>query len=143
MAQTDTHAQTNHGNEKHTFDTKAIWRTFWILLVITCVELVVGMFVAPSFPHTTKIWFNILYIMLTGAKAFYIIAEFMHLKYEVKNLVMTIGIPAMLFIWFIGAFLWDGHSFRELRNNMDPVKKEGQKFVPPAPQHGGEGEHLK
>jgi hypothetical protein len=81
--------------------------------------------------------------MLTGAKAFYIIAEFMHLKYEVKNLVMTIGIPAMLFIWFIGAFLWDGHSFRELRNNMDPVKKEGQKFVPPAPHHEGEGEHLK
>ncbi len=50
MAHTDIHANgTNHDNEGHGFDTKAIWRTFWILLIITCLELVVGMFVAPQF----------------------------------------------------------------------------------------------
>ena len=113
-----THA--HHGEEKGSFDTKAIWRTFWILLGITCVELAVGMFIAPSFPHYMKIWFNILYIILTAAKAFYIIAEFMHLRHEIKNMIMTIAVPAMLFLWFIGAFLWDGSSFRHLRNTMAP-----------------------
>ena len=131
-------AQAKHGDGEHTFDTKAIWRTFWILLIITCIELVIGMFVAPSFPHTTKVWFNILYIGLTGAKAFYIIAEFMHLKYEIKNLIMSIAVPALLFIWFIGAFLWDGNSFKQLRNTLDPYKKEVHKAVPPPAPHGGE-----
>jgi cytochrome c oxidase subunit 4 len=131
------HAEGNHG-----FDTKAIWRTFWILLIITCLELAVGMFVAPLFPHNTKIWFNILYIIFTAAKAFYIIAEFMHLKHEIKNMIMTIAVPALLFIWFIGAFLWDGNSFKNLRHTLDPTKRESPKHIPPATQHGGE-EHLK
>lgn len=135
---TEAHAADNHG-----FDTKAIWRTFWILLIITCIELVIGMFVAPQFPHTTKIWFNILYIIFTAAKAFYIIAEFMHLKHEIKNMIMTIAIPALLFIWFIGAFLWDGNSFKNLRHTLDPYKKESPKATQPAAPHGAGEEHLK
>jgi cytochrome c oxidase subunit IV len=136
----DTHAA--HGGDNHGFDTKAIWRTFWILLIITCIELVIGMFVAPQFPHSTKIWFNILYIIFTAAKAFYIIAEFMHLKHEIKNMIMTIAVPALLFIWFIGAFLWDGDSYKNLRHTLDPAKRESPKAVPPAGQHGVD-EHLK
>ena len=101
------------------------------------------MFVAPRFPHTTKIWFNILYIIFTSAKAFYIIAEFMHLKHEIKNMIMTIAVPALLFVWFIGAFLWDGDSFKNLRNNIDTHKRETQhQKMAPAPEHGQE-EHLK
>lgn len=141
MAYTETHAHA-HGDDKHGFDTKAIWRTFWILLIITCLELVVGMFIAPKFPHTTKIWFNILYIIFTGAKAFYIIAEFMHLRHEIKNMIMTVAIPALLFVWFIGAFLWDGNSFKHLRNTLDPHKKEVKKAIPPPVEPEGE-EHLK
>ena len=48
----------------------------------------------------------------------------MHLKHEVKNLIMTIVVPLLLFLWFIGAFLWDGNSFRNLRNNYDSYFKE-------------------
>ena len=131
---------TSHENtaDSHSFDTKAIWRTFWILLVITCLELVVGMFIAPRFPHTTKIWFNILYIIFTAAKAFYIIAEFMHLRHEIKNMIMTIAVPALLFIWFLGAFLWDGDSFKDLRNKLDPYKTETHKAKPAQPIHGEE-----
>ena len=129
--------------DSHTFDTKAIWRTFWILLIITCIELVIGMFVAPHFPHTTKIWFNILYIIFTAAKAFYIIAEFIHLGHEIKNMIMTIAVPALLFIWFIGAFLWDGNSYKNLRHTLDPHKRETPKMVAPAQHHEGGEEHLK
>ena len=63
-------------------------------------------------------------VILMMAKAFYIVAYFMHLKHEVKNLIMTIVVPLMLFVWFIGAFLWDGSSFRNLRNNYNPYFKE-------------------
>jgi cytochrome c oxidase subunit 4 len=120
------HAEHAHGGHEHSFDRKAIWRTFWILLGITCVELIVGMFIAPHF-HSLKLMFNILYIILTAAKAFYIIAEFMHLKYEIKNMIMTIAVPALLFIWFIAAFLWDGGSYGNLRNRYDPHHVEQSK----------------
>ncbi len=143
MAHSDTHTHDHHGEEHQSFDRKAIWRTFWILLIITCLELVVGMFIAPQFPHTTKIWFNILYIIFTAAKAFYIIAEFMHLKHEIKNMIMTIAVPALLFIWFIGAFLWDGDSFKNLRNGMDRHHAEPKPAVTQPAHHEEGGEHLK
>ena len=115
--------ETHHGHGEPSFDRKAIIRTFWILLGITCVELIVGMFIAPHY-HSMKLMFNILYIIFTGAKAFYIIAEFMHLRHEIKNMIMTIAVPALLFVWFIAAFLWDGNSYKNLRNNYDPHHKE-------------------
>jgi cytochrome c oxidase subunit IV len=133
-----THTEAHGHGEKHDFDTKAIWRTFWILLGITCLELVVGMFIAPHY-HSLKLWFNILYIIFTGAKAFYIIAEFMHLRHEIKNMIMTIAVPALLFIWFIAAFLWDGNSYKNLRNNYDPHHKE--QATTPVEKKAAHGEH--
>ena len=54
--------------------------------------------------------------ILTLAKAYYIVSVFMHLGDEIRNMIMTIIVPLMLFIWFIIAFLWDGNSWRNLRN---------------------------
>ncbi|WEK36760.1 MAG: cytochrome C oxidase subunit IV family protein [Candidatus Pseudobacter hemicellulosilyticus] len=122
MAHNET-AHTAAHTEEHGFDKKAIMRTFWILLVITCVELIIGMFIAPHFP-SLKLMFNVLYIIFTLAKAFYIIAEFMHLRHELKNMIMTVAMPCLLFIWFIIAFLWDGNSYKNLRNTYDPYHKQ-------------------
>lgn len=123
------------GHAEPTFSTKAIWRTFWILLAITGVELVVGMFIAPHF-HSLRILFNVLYIFLTLTKAFYIVAEFMHLRHELKNLIMTIIVPLFLFVWFIIAFLWDGNSYRNLRNNYDSYHQEQSKVKAPVREEG-------
>jgi len=107
-----------HHGEEHSFSTKAIWRTFWILLIITVVELILAIWYYET-DFLPKHFLNGIFVIGTLAKAFFIVAEFMHLKYELKNLVMTIAIPAMLFIWFLGAFLWDGTSYRHLRNEYD------------------------
>ena len=118
------------------FSTKPIWRTFWILLGITLVELTLAtIHLKTGFP--SKYVLNGIYLILTLAKAFYIIAEFMHLRHEIKNLIMTVAIPALLFVWFLIAFLWDGNSYKELRNRYDTHHRE-QQFIkaPPA-----EGEH--
>src|SRR5688500_11802135 len=134
---THTHTTTHHSGHGHepSFSTKAIWRTFWILLIITCIELILGMFVAPHFQEW-KLFFNIIYIFLTLLKAFYIVAEFMHLRHEIKNLVMTIIVPLFLFVWFVAAFLWDGDSWRVYRNTMDRYKKEASEQKAPQPDHG-------
>jgi cytochrome c oxidase subunit 4 len=114
---------TTHDNAHASFDTKPIWRTFWILLGITLVELTLAtIHLKTEFPP--KYVLNGIYLILTLAKAFYIIAEFMHLRHEIKNLIMTVAVPACLFIWFAVAFLWDGNSFRNLRNRYDPYHVE-------------------
>jgi cytochrome c oxidase subunit IV len=104
--------------ESEHFDTKIIWRTFRILLYITIGELILAILYYETH-FIPKHILNGVFIILTLAKAFYIIAEFMHLRHEIKNMIMTIAIPALLFIWFVGAFLWDGNSYKELRNKYD------------------------
>jgi cytochrome c oxidase subunit IV len=116
-------AAVSHGEEQ-SFDTKAIWKTFRILLYITVFELIlaIGYYkLENSFgdKELVKHILNGVFIILTLAKAFFIVAEFMHLGHEIKNLIMTIVVPAMLFLWFIGAFLWDGNSYKVLRNRYD------------------------
>jgi cytochrome c oxidase subunit IV len=116
------HTAQQHHDEPH-FDTKPIWRTFWILLGITLVELTLAtIHLKTGFP--SKYVLNGIYLILTLAKAFYIIAEFMHLRHELKNLIMSIAVPALLFVWFIIAFLWDGNSYRDLRNRYDVHHRE-------------------
>jgi cytochrome c oxidase subunit IV len=116
------------------FDTKPIWRTFWILLGITIVELIIAtIHLKTGFPP--KLVVNGVYLILTCAKAFYIIAEFMHLRHELKNLIMTIAIPATLFIWFIIAFLWDGGSYKDLRNRYDIHHTEKKMAAPEGGEH--------
>jgi cytochrome c oxidase subunit IV len=105
-------------DDGHSFSTKAIWRTFWILLIITVGELALAIWYYET-DFLPKHFLNGIFVIGTLAKAFFIIAEFMHLRYELKNLIMTIGIPALLFVWFLTAFLWDGNSYKNLRNDYD------------------------
>ena len=101
--------------------TKRIWRTFWILLFITMIELGLGllMYAIPSMPGWVHLFIKGVISVLTLAKAFYIVSIFMHLGDEIRNLIMTIVVPLMLFVWFIAAFLWDGNSYRTKRNRYD------------------------
>ena len=112
--------------EKSEFNTKAVWKTFWILLAITVVELVIAIIYYEThfFP---KHILNGVFVIMTLAKVFFIIAEFMHLGHEIKNLVMTIALPACLFIWFLIAFVWDGSSYHELRMRYDKYQNEQSK----------------
>jgi len=95
-----------------------------LLSVLTIVELILGFWMIGINSGALRLAIKGVIIILMMAKAFYIVAYFMHLKHEVKNMIMTIIVPLLLFVWFIGAFLWDGGSFRNLRNTYDPYFKE-------------------
>jgi cytochrome c oxidase subunit IV len=118
-------SQTQHP-DKHSFDTRLIWRTFWILSAITVFELGIAILYYET-DFLPKHILNGVFIIMTLAKAFFIIAEFMHLGHEIKNMVMTVAIPCLLFIWFVVAFLIDGNSFRHLRNRYDRYQYEQSK----------------
>ena len=102
--------------------TARIWKTFWLLSGITIVELALGFsmyFMHASIPGWLILFLKGVIVILSLAKAFYIVSIFMHLGDEIKNMIMTIIVPLMLFVWFIGAFLWDGSAFLKSRNRYN------------------------
>lgn len=106
--------------------TKRIWRTFWLLLIITIIELGCGliMYAVPDMPEWVHLFIKGAVCILSLLKAFYIVSIFMHLGDEIKNMIMTIVVPLLLFVWFIIAFIADGNSYKNLRNRYDPYFKE-------------------
>ena len=87
-------------------ETKAIWRTFWILLIATAIEFVV----AFAIVHDHKALRVSIFLGLTVIKAFYIVGEFMHLKHETKTLIWCIVLPTVFIMWAIAVFMWEGGS---------------------------------
>jgi cytochrome c oxidase subunit 4 len=129
---------TGFAKEKSEFNTKAIWKTFWILLAITVFELIIAIiyFETHFFP---KHILNGVFVIMTLAKAFFIVAEFMHLGHEIRNLIMTIAIPACLFIWFLIAFLWDGGAYHDLRMRYDGYQYQQSKTKVAPAEHKEQG----
>lgn len=114
----------SHSAEHHHDVIAEIKKVTIILSVLTIVELVLGFWMIDITSEGMRLAIKGAIVILMMAKAFYIVAYFMHLKHEIKNLIMTIVVPLALFIWFIAAFLADGNSFRNLRNNYDRRFKE-------------------
>ncbi len=135
MSHTAQHEE-NHGNGE-------VKKVTIILSVLTIVELILGFWMIGITSEALRLAIKGTIIILMMAKAFYIVAYFMHLKHELKNLIMTIVVPLGLFIWFIIAFLYDGNSFRNLRNTYDPYFKERStiKVEKKAEGHGGGASH--
>ena len=113
-----------------------IIRTTVILSVITIIELGMGlgMYALPM-AEGLKLFLKGVIVILSLAKAFYIVGVFMHLREEVKNLIMTIVVPLLLFVWFIAAFLYEGNSWKNLRNTYNPKQAV---TAPAAPHEAGE-----
>jgi cytochrome c oxidase subunit IV len=90
----------------------AVWKATIIMAVVTVVE--VGM--ALVWPEAwSRGILNLLFILMSVMKAFFIVGEFMHLKYEVRALAMSILMPLLFLVWAIIAFGMEGESWLNLR----------------------------
>jgi cytochrome c oxidase subunit IV len=123
---------------------KRIIKTTVILSVITLIELALGFWIyfmhkTPDYSHSFVLFLKGVIVILSLAKAFYIVGVFMHLGDEIRNLIMTIVVPLLLFVWFIAAFLWDGDSWKTLRNTHGKSRPatEQQQAAPAAKKPGG------
>jgi len=132
-----------HGDTKSVV--KKIIRTTVVLSVITIIELGFGYAIFfihknPDYSRNLVLAIKGVIVILSLAKAFYIVSIFMHLGDEIRNMIMTIVVPLLLFVWFIVAFLWDGGSYKNLRNQYDRNHLEQSKVKVEKKEHGhGEG----
>ena len=94
---------------------KTLMKVFWILLAVTIVEIGLAL-LHFEYGFMPRGLLNAIFIGLTIVKAFYIVAEFMHLGHEVKQLAMIILIPLIFLMWGIGALLWEGGATKNARH---------------------------
>ena len=93
-----------------------IWKVFWILLVVTAVEVILGI-IKPGFLLFELFgtsFLNLLFIALTIVKAYYIVAEFMHVKFERANLVWTLALPVVILIPYLAFVLLTDGSYMNI-----------------------------
>jgi len=86
-----------------------IWKTALLLGIVTFLEFVIAFTMVSSALRTS------IFVGLTLVKAFYIVSEFMHLKYEVKVLIWSILIPTMFVVWLLITLLIEGEAIFMVR----------------------------
>ena len=93
-----------------------IVKVFFILLGITLIEFFIALYLVPK--GIVPIHYaNPIYIVLTLLKAFYIVAFFMHLKFEKVSMIYTIVIPVLFIIGLILVLTNESHHWVDVWTN--------------------------
>lgn len=102
----------HHEEHGETMNRKKIWQVFGVLLGITVVEFFIALVLVPKNLMPLH-YANPIYIVLTLAKAFYIVAYFMHLKFEKIGLVLSIIVPVLFIIGLILVLTNESHYWTD------------------------------
>ncbi len=93
---------------------KKIWSVAGILALVTAVEYAIAFTLPVS--GVSKYTRITLFILLTIAKAYYIMKEFMHLGHEKKGLQYSIVFPLVFLAWLIlSQIMESGYVYNDLK----------------------------
>lgn len=113
----------NHDEETGKKDRRTLWNVFWVMLVITIFELIVG-FLAPGQGWSGTWWIKTLFISLTIVKAAAIVMWFMHLGHEVKFFKYVILMPYIVFMLYTIFIVLNEGTYAGASGNLtrvDPI----------------------
>jgi|SRR3954466_624407 len=116
----------HHSEEAGKAKRRKLWNVFWIMLVVTIVELIIG-FNAKKLgllhdDRTSTFTLKVIFIGLTILKAFFIVYKFMHLGDERKFMKYSIIGPYSIFIIYL-VFIIVGEANYSLihKDKMDKI----------------------
>ena len=112
------HADAATHGEHEGMTKKRILQVFWILLGITAVEFFIALYLAPRLSPGLHQMVNPAYIVLTLFKAYFIVAFFMHLKFEKVGLMLAIIVPVIFIIGLILVLTNESHYWIPLRAGL-------------------------
>lgn len=114
-----------HDSETGVHVRKNLMKVFWLLLVVTLIELTIGWFWHDihQATHLSKTWLIIVFVLFTLLKAGYIVMSFMHLGDENKWMRWMILGPYCLFIVYLiyMTSVTEGAYALGFRDLLDPV----------------------
>ena len=102
---------------------KFVFRGLWLLAAVTLVEVIVSLFgrgwIVAGVEKNPFIYGGaaLLIIALSIYKAYFIVYDFMHMRYEAKGMAMSVLLPTGLLVWAIIAFFQEGDSWKNRREN--------------------------
>lgn len=118
---------------------KRVYFGLRLLAVVTLIEVVISLFGKGHIIDGVEKYSAVIYIAgiiiiaLSAYKAYFIIYEFMHMKYEVKGLALSVLLPTVLLIWAIIAFFQEGNSWK---NRREQIKEKNEESVEPNSSQG-------
>jgi len=77
---------------------KRIWLPFIYLFLLTVLEFAIAFALPKEDYSALRTW---IFVIMTLVKAFYIVAYFMHLKFERVHLIYTIIIPMVFVVYLL------------------------------------------
>jgi cytochrome c oxidase subunit IV len=105
---------------------KIALKTIIILAIVTVIEVLVALtgkgYIIDGY-HAPKVIMNTLMIGMSLYKAYLIVFEFMHMKYEARGLMLSVLLPVCLLIWAIIAFLYEGNAWKGNRQTVQDRSK--------------------
>ncbi len=108
---------------------KVVVKGLILLAVVTLIEVAIALVgnghIIEGFYLPRLVMYPVM-IGLSLYKAYYIISYFMHMKYEVRGLAMSVLLPTLLLVWAIIAFLQEGGSWGARR---ELIKEKNQEKV--------------
>ena len=114
---------------------KIALKTIIILAIVTVVEVLIALtgkgYIIEGY-HAPKLLMNSLMIGGSMYKAYLIVYEFMHMKYEAKGLRLSVLLPTLLLVWAIIAFLYEGTRWKGNREKIQ--EKDKMEVVQPPVQ---------
>lgn len=106
---------------------KVVTKGLILLAIITLVEVAIALVGNGHVVHGFHLPKLIMYPAMIGFslyKAYFIVYEFMHMKYEVPGLAKSVLLPTLLLVWGIIAFFQEGGSWRARREQINEKNKE-------------------
>jgi cytochrome c oxidase subunit IV len=123
------------GNLSYEESKKLVFKGLILLGIVTLVEVFIALIgnghVIEGMEWPTWVMYPLM-ISLSLYKAYFIVYEFMHMRYEVKGLAMSVLLPMLLLVWGIIAFFQEGNSWKDRR---EQIKEFDQKEVNPQGFH--------
>ena len=89
----------HHSEEEGKKIRKKIWFVFWVLFIVTAIEVVMGAYLSGKEEYKTLL--KVAFIFFTFVKAGYIVMTFMHLGDEVRPLKYAILVPYISFVLYL------------------------------------------
>lgn len=114
---------------------KFVVKGLWLLAIVTLIEVAVSLFgkghIISGVENSTLV--VVLAALIIGAlslyKAYFIVYFFMHLGHEVKGLRWSVLLPCLLLVWAIIAFIQEGSSWGERRDQIQEKDKESVSYI--------------
>lgn len=111
MSTENKHNEVLHETEPMT--PKKIWLVFFYLLGLTAIEFIIALvFVHGGIIEKGPFVISV-YVVLTLIKAYYIIAYFMHLKFESPGFIILISAGMILLTYFIILLFTEGFYIKD------------------------------